>query len=192
MKNPSRRRDEIRSNFQYKHKRVKARAIEAPPVMLQRAQVQRSRSVTRSSRTTSGKPPTRAHLQTKRRKHSHARQGASRRTSHPRPSTQLKHALRQEGLRCLGRDSGIVKSHIHVYYIVVMYTYKKCYVGFCTPRCTVMDSKKEKKKKEKKIPTRFFLLLFKAALYVNLTRKRCSTRCPPEMTGVRNPHHRGH
>ncbi len=25
-----------------------------------------------------------------------------------------------------------------------MYTYKKCYVGFCTPRCMVMDSKKKK------------------------------------------------
>ncbi len=42
-------------------------------------------------------------------------------------------------------DSGIVNSHIHVYYTVVMYTYKKCYVGFCTPRCTVMDSKKKKR-----------------------------------------------
>ena len=73
---------------------------------------------------------------------------ALRRTSYPRPSTQLKYALRQVGLRCHGGDSGIVNSHIHVYYTVVMYTYKKCYVGFCTPRRTVMDLKKIKKLKK--------------------------------------------
>src|SRR5216683_2568405 len=37
-----------------------------------------------------------------------------------------------DGLRCHGGDSRIVKSYIHVYYTVVMYTYKKCYMGFCT------------------------------------------------------------
>jgi hypothetical protein len=113
--------------------------------MLQCAQAQRSRSITRSSRTTSSMPPTQARPETKHGKRSHTRQkGALRRTSHPRPSTQLKHTLRQAGLRCHGGDSGIVKTHIHVYYTFVTYTYKKCYMGFCTPRRTIMDSKKKK------------------------------------------------
>jgi len=38
--------------------------------------------------------------------------------------------------------SGIVTTHSQGYFTLVMSTYKKCYMGFCTPRRTIMDSKK--------------------------------------------------
>jgi len=34
-----------------------------------------------------------------------------------------------------------------------MYLYSKCYMGFCTPKRTIMDSKKKKKKKKKNLTT---------------------------------------
>ena len=57
--------------------------------------------------------------------------------------------LRVDGLHGYGGESGRVKTHIHIFVPVRMYMFSKCYVGFCTPRRTTMDLKKEKKKKKK-------------------------------------------
>ncbi len=65
--------------------------------------------------------------------------------THSCPSIQLKHALQEVGQRCHGGEGGIVNTHNHVYYTLAMYTYMKCYMGFCTPRRTKMDFKKKKK-----------------------------------------------
>jgi hypothetical protein len=54
--------------------------------------------------------------------------------------------LRVDGLYGYGGESSRVKTHIHIIVPVCIYMFSKCYVGFCTPRRTIMDLKKKKKR----------------------------------------------
>jgi len=64
---------------------------------------------------------------------------------HSHLSIQLKHTLREDGQRYYGREGGIVTTHDYIYYTLAMYTYMKCYMGFCNLRNTKMDFKKKKR-----------------------------------------------
>ena len=45
----------------------------------------------------------------------------------------------------MGEKAAEFKILYSIYYTVSMYMFSKCYVGFCTPRRTQIDSKKKKK-----------------------------------------------
>jgi len=61
---------------------------------------------------------------------------------HTRPSIPLQHALRYDGCRHHGEKVALLLQYSY-HYTAVMYTFTKCYVGFCTPRRMIINSKKK-------------------------------------------------
>ncbi len=122
--------------------------IYIPPVMPQHVQIQcRCWSIHSSQRMTC-KIPTRAKPTRNELGGAPKQQVGTLACTHPHLSIQLKHALQEDGQRCHGGEGSIVNTHDHIYYTLAMYIYMKCYMGFCTPRRTKMDSKKNKKIKK--------------------------------------------
>jgi len=63
----------------------------------------------------------------------------------PRSSIILQRLLHDDGLRAMGEKAAEFKS-LHPFITPgSMYMFSKCYVGFCTPRRTKIESKKKKK-----------------------------------------------
>jgi hypothetical protein len=75
-----------------------------------------------------------------------------------RSPASLQYTSRNDSLTAMGvefqrvRFTRIVKEHKSI-----MYISQKCYMGFCTPRRTIMDSKKKKKKKNPREVSHYLL-----------------------------------